>query len=133
MTDSWHVDNRLPRLRRLITAGVAADLSTQLCTYNKKRDDFTAGQILLLAEEVETTWLKMAANIKNYADQTKLLKSTMYKMKLATFLKQYAPASTKETKGKMNKLETDIGEIKKQLTALAGYKRKHKDISNVQT
>ena len=94
MTDSWHVDNRLPRLRRLITAGVAADLSTQMCTANKKRD-FTAGQILL-AEEVETTWLKMASNIKHYADQAKLLKSTMYKMKLATFLKQYLPASNKK-------------------------------------
>lgn len=133
MTDSWHVDNRLSRLRRLITAGVAADLSTQMCTANKKRDDFTAGQILLLAEEVETTWLKMASSIKHYADQAKLLKSTMYKMKLATFLKQYLPASNKESKGKMNKLEMDIGEIKKQLSALAGHKRKHEDISNIKT
>ena len=130
MTDSWHLDNRLPRLRRLITAAVSSDLATQLCIYNKKRDEFTSGQLLLLSEEVETTWFKMSTSIKIYADQTKLLKSTMYKMKLSSFLKQYAPASNKPEKGKMNKIETDIDEIKKQLLSLAGKKRKHQNISN---
>ena len=130
MTDSWHIDNRLPRLRRLITGAVAADLATNLSLHNKKRDDFTAGQLLLAAEDVETTWFKMAAGIKVYADQTKLFKSTMYKMKLCAFLKQHAPQTAKADSGKMNKLETDIDEIKKQILALAGQKRKHEQISN---
>lgn len=130
MTDSWHIDNRLPRLRRLITGAVAADIATNLSVHNKKRDDFTAGQLLLLAEDVETTWFKMAAGIKIYADQSKLFKSTMYKMKLGTFLKQHAPQTSKSDNGKMNKLETDIDEIKKQLMTLAGQKRKHTEISD---
>ena len=118
---TWHIDNRLPRLRRLITAAVAADIATSLTAHNKKRDDFTAGQLLLLSEQVETTWLKMASDIKSYADQTKLLKSTMYKIKLGAFLKQYAPAVTTT---KFGKIESEIDELKKQVKFLTNKKRK---------
>jgi hypothetical protein len=134
MSDSWHLDNRLPRLRRLITAAAAADIATSLSAHNKKRDEFTTGQLLLLSEAVETTWLKMASSIKVYADQTKLFKSGMYKMKLGAFLKQHAPAdNTDEGKkgdkadGKLDKIEFDIDEIKKQIKMLTGQKRKRID------
>ena len=143
MSDSWHLDNRLPRLRRLITAAAAADIATSLSAHDKKRDEFTAGQLLLLSEAVETTWFKMASSIKIYADQTKLFKSAMYKMKLGAFLKQHAPAATtskgnkKEVdNGKIEKIELDIDEIKKQIKMLTGQKRKRdeldEDIKNPQ-
>lgn len=143
MSDSWHLDNRLPRLRRLITAAAAADIATSLTAHNKKRDEFTAGQLLLLSEAVETTWFKMASSIKVYADQTKLFKSAMYKMKLGAFLKQHAPAANTDKgkkkgvdNGKIEKIELDIDEIKKQIKMLTGQKRKHdeldEDIKNPQ-
>jgi len=135
MSDSWQLDHRLPRLRRLITAAAAADIATSLSAHNKKRDEFTAGQLLLLSEQVETTWFKMASSIKVYADQTKLFKSSMYKLKLGTFLKQHAPAMEEKAsgkkgvdKGKIEKIELDIDEIKKQLKAIAGQKRKYEEI-----
>lgn len=143
MSDSWHLDNRLPRLRRLITAAAAADIATSLTAHDKKRDEFTAGQLLLLSEAVETTWFKMASSIKVYADQTKLFKSGMYKMKLGAFLKQHAPAASTDKgkkkgvdNGKIEKIELDIDEIKKQLKMLSGQKRKRdeldEDIKNPQ-
>jgi len=134
MSDSWQLDHRLPRLRRLITAAAAADIATSLSAHNKKRDEFTAGQLLLLSEQVETTWFKMASSIKVYADQTKLFKSSMYKLKLGTFLKQHAPAMEEKASGKkigtgkIEKIELDIDEIKKQLKAIAGQKRKYEEI-----
>ncbi len=136
MSDSWQLDHRLPRLRRLITAAAAADIATSLSAHNKKRDEFTAGQLLLLSEQVETTWFKMASSIKVYADQTKLFKSSMYKLKLGTFLKQHAPAMEEKASGKkgkwdggkIEKIELDIDEIKKQLKAIAGQKRKYDEI-----
>ena len=137
MSDSWHLDNRLPRLRRLITAAAAADIATSLTAHNKKRDEFTAGQLLLLSETIETTWFKMASSIKVYADQTKLFKSAMYRMKLGAFLKQHAPAANenkggKKTldSGKIEKIELDIDEIKKQIKMLTGQKRKHDEIDD---
>jgi|APSaa5957512535_1039671.scaffolds.fasta_scaffold04712_2 hypothetical protein len=136
MSDSWQLDHRLPRLRRLITAAAAADIATSLSAHNKKRDEFTAGQLLLLSETVETLWFKMASSIKVYADQTKLFKSSMYKLKLGTFLKQHAPAMEEKKPGKkgkwdgekIDKLELDIDEIKKQLKVIAGQKRKYEEI-----
>ena len=135
MSDSWHLDNRLPRLRRLITAAAAADIATSLTAHDKKRDEFTAGQLLLLSEAVETTWFKMASSIKVYADQTKLFKSAMYKMKLGAFLKQHAPVASNDKgkkkgvdNGKIEKIELDIDEIKKQLKMLSGQKRKRNEL-----
>jgi hypothetical protein len=138
MSDSWHLDNRLPRLRRLITAAAAADIATSLAAHDKKRDEFTVGQLLLLSETTETLWFKMASSIKVYADQTKLFKSAMYRMKLGAFLKQHAPVAKNEdiaTKkrgddGKIEKIELDIDEIKKQIKMLTGQKRKHGEIDD---
>ena len=59
----------------------------------------------------------------------------MYKLKLGTFLKQHAPAMEEKASGKkgvdngkISKIELDIDEIKKQLKAIAGQKRKHEEI-----
>ena len=60
----------------------------------------------------------------------------MYKLKLGTFLKQHAPAMQEKASemkkgvdnGKISKIELDIDEIKKQLKAIAGQKRKHEEI-----
>ena len=126
MSDSWHLDNRLPRLRRLITAAAAADIATSLSAHDKKRDEFTAGQLLLLSEAVETTWFKMASSIKIYADQTKLFKSAMYKMKLGAFLKQHAPAAT-TSKGNKKERSTYIDIVKNKLNEIDVKKLKLND------
>jgi hypothetical protein len=135
MSSDFHDDARLPRLRRLITAAIAADIATHLVANNSKRDDFTTGKLLIQAEIIESTWLKMSSKLQNYANQTKLFKSTMYKLKLGTFLREHAPSQNdkeeKKTDGKkLQKIELDIDEIKKQIKKLAGQKRKHEEIEN---
>lgn len=135
MSSDFHDDARLPRLRRLITAAIAADIATHLVANNSKRDDFTTGKLLIQAEIIESTWLKMSSKLQNYANQTKLFKSTMYKIKLGTFLREHAPSQNdkeeKKTDGKkLQKIELDIDEIKKQIKKLAGQKRKHEEIEN---
>ena len=138
MSSDFHDDPRLPRIRRLITAAVASDITTHLVANNAKRDDFTTGKLLIQAETIETTWLKMSSKLQSYADQAKLFKSSMYKLKLGTFLREYAPSQDskekEKTKGnkwdgkKIKKIELDIDEIKKQIKQLAGQKRKHEEI-----
>ena len=59
----------------------------------------------------------------------------MYKLKLGTFLREHAPSQNdKEEKKpdgkKLQKIELDIDEIKKQIKKLAGQKRKHEEIEN---
>jgi hypothetical protein len=121
MSSDWYSDNRVPRLRRLITAAITYNITTLLIGSNTKRDDFTTGSMLILAETIETSWLKQSPNLKTYADQGKLFKSSMYKIKAGQFLREQGVGSAKG--GKMNKIEGDIDEIKKHLKMLSGVKR----------
>jgi len=129
MSSSWYSDNRLPRLRRLITAAITYNITTLLIGSNAKRDDFTTGTLLILAETIETSWLKQSTNLKNYADQGKLFKSSMYKIKAGQFLREQGAAVSKS--GKIDKMEGDIDEIKKHLKQLAG--RKHTADGEIKT
>lgn len=123
MASDFNSDPRLSRLRRLTTAAIAADITTHLISKNAKRDDFTTGQLLITSEAIETTWLKTAGKLQTYADQGKLFKSSMYKLKLETFLRAHTPV---QPVTKIKKMETDIDEIKKQLQILT-KKRKRND------
>ena len=123
MSVDLNEDARLPRMRRLITAAIAADIATHMSKNNTKRDEFTSGQLLIQAEAIETLWLKNCSKLEMYANQSKLFKSSMYKIKVGSFLREYAPVDNNEKKA-WDGIKCDINEIKKQIKALSG-KKKH--------
>lgn len=126
MSSEWHSDSRLHRIRRLTTAAIAANIAALLYKTNVKCDGFTPGLLLIASETIENCWLKQCQNIKTYADQSKLFKSSMYRLKAGQFLREQGVTGSTTTHGK---LEKDIDEIKKQLKHIVGEKRKSEEIT----
>lgn len=126
MSSEWHSDSRLHRIRRLTTAAIAANITGLLYKTNVKVDGFTPGLLLIVSETIENCWLKQCQNIKTYADQSKLFKSSMYRLKAGQFLREQGVVGSSTAHGK---LEKDIDEIKKQLKHIVGEKRKSDEIA----
>ena len=126
MSSEWQSDSRLHRIRRLTTAAIAANITGLLYKTNVKCDGFTPGLLLIASEAIENSWLNQCQNIKTYADQSKLFKSSMYRLKAGQFLREQGVVGSNGTHGK---LEKDIDEIKKQLKHIVGEKRKSEEIT----
>ncbi len=118
MEDSWHADSRTPRTRRLITASISSNVTKLLTGANCKCDDFTLGSVLILSETVETSWLKQSPNLKSYADQSKMFKSSVYKIKVGQFLREQCILANSNN-SKYGTMSDDIDEIKKHLKELS--------------
>jgi len=123
MADSWHTDTRTSRVRRLITASVSSNVTKVLIGANCNCDDFTLGNILILSETIETSWLKQSTNLKSYADQSKLFKSSMYRIKAGQFLREQCILANSKN-SKYGTMSDDIDEIKKHLKDLKQNKHK---------